>query len=146
MHECRAAKVYSGNRGRYSNSVEVRERRSMRTRPLELRLDPFNHSPTGLEWGYGGSGPAHLALAILADHLGDDTAAANFNRARWLLSWGAIDRGLSERGAFLTQPESALFLGIRPEAAQPRVCGIVYDQFAIGRFNSVRQFAGSGLD
>ena len=68
MHECRAAKIYSGNRGRYSNSVEVRERRSMRTRPLELRLDPFNHSSTGLEWGYGGSGPAHLALAILADH------------------------------------------------------------------------------
>lgn len=28
------------------------------------------HSPTGLECGYGGSGPADLAASILADHLG----------------------------------------------------------------------------
>lgn len=27
------------------------------------------HSPTGMEWGYGGSGPADLALSILADYL-----------------------------------------------------------------------------
>lgn len=38
--------------------------------PLPLRLDLFNHSPDGFEWGYGGSGPAQLALAILADFLG----------------------------------------------------------------------------
>ena len=34
-------------------------------------LDPgfryVNHSPTGFEWGYGGSGPAQLAFAILLD-------------------------------------------------------------------------------
>lgn len=29
------------------------------------------HSPTGFEWGYGGSGPADLALSILADVLGE---------------------------------------------------------------------------
>lgn len=29
------------------------------------------HSPTGLEWGYGGSGPADCALSILADFLGE---------------------------------------------------------------------------
>lgn len=28
------------------------------------------HSPTGFEWGYGGSGPSDLALAIMADFLG----------------------------------------------------------------------------
>jgi hypothetical protein len=27
----------------------------------------LNHSPQGFEWGYGGSGPAQLALAILLD-------------------------------------------------------------------------------
>lgn len=43
--------------------------------PLDPRLELRNHSPTGFEWGYGGSGPAQLALAILADYLGDDTAA-----------------------------------------------------------------------
>ena len=30
-----------------------------------------NHSPDGFEWGYGGSGPAQLALGILMDHTGD---------------------------------------------------------------------------
>lgn len=43
--------------------------------PLHWRLDLWNHSPSGLEWGYHGSGPAQLALAILADALGDDDAA-----------------------------------------------------------------------
>jgi hypothetical protein len=27
-----------------------------------------NHSPTGFSWGYGGSGPSQLALAILLDY------------------------------------------------------------------------------
>jgi len=43
--------------------------------PNGQRLDPHtdlvNHSPTGLEWGYGGSGPAQLALALLADQYAD---------------------------------------------------------------------------
>ena len=30
-----------------------------------------NHSPTGFEWGYLGSGPAQLALALLLDFTGD---------------------------------------------------------------------------
>ena len=43
--------------------------------PLDLRLDVCQHSLTGPEWGYGGSGPAQLAFAILADCLGDDKKA-----------------------------------------------------------------------
>ena len=46
-----------------------------RRRPLPLRLDLDNHSPTGFNWGYGGSGPAQLALALLADAFGDDDLA-----------------------------------------------------------------------
>jgi hypothetical protein len=34
--------------------------------PLDYRLDLRNHSPTGFEWGYAGSGPAQLALALCA--------------------------------------------------------------------------------
>lgn len=30
-----------------------------------------NHSPDGFMWGYGGSGPAQLALAILLEFLPD---------------------------------------------------------------------------
>ncbi len=44
-------------------------------RPLRLSLDLRNHSPTGFEWGYGGSGPAQLALALLADACGDKEKA-----------------------------------------------------------------------
>ena len=43
--------------------------------PLPLRLDIVNHSPTGFAWGYSGSGPAQLAVAILADWMGCDHAA-----------------------------------------------------------------------
>ena len=46
-------------------------------------LDPkpsqqlHNHSPAGFEWGYGGSGPAQLALSILLDFTGDEEVALN---------------------------------------------------------------------
>jgi len=51
---------------------------------LDLRLDLWNHSPTGPEWGYGGSGPAQTALAILADHLrNDDLAVRLHQRFKW---------------------------------------------------------------
>ncbi len=33
--------------------------------PLEESLTVVNHSPTGFAWGYGGSGPAQTALAIM---------------------------------------------------------------------------------
>jgi hypothetical protein len=44
---------------------------------MRKTLDPkpsqrlINHSPDGFAWGYGGSGPAQLALAILLDVTGD---------------------------------------------------------------------------
>lgn len=41
---------------------------------LDLRLDLCNHSPSGFAWGYLGSGPAQLALAILADYYDAETA------------------------------------------------------------------------
>jgi hypothetical protein len=41
-----------------------------RPRALPKCLNVIRHSPTGFEWGYPGSGPAQLALAILMDALG----------------------------------------------------------------------------
>lgn len=41
---------------------------------LDPRLDIRNYSPTGFEWGYGGSGPAQLAIAIIADFAYHKTA------------------------------------------------------------------------
>jgi hypothetical protein len=43
--------------------------------PMQERQDIVNHSPTGIAWGYGGSGPAQCALAILVDYLGDEQRA-----------------------------------------------------------------------
>lgn len=39
--------------------------------PLSPRNDLRNHSPSGLAHGYGGSGPAQLSLALLADYFGN---------------------------------------------------------------------------
>jgi uncharacterized protein DUF6166 len=70
-------------------------------RPLNPRLDLWNHSPTGFEWGYGGSGPAQLALAILADHLGNNRQALDFHhRFKW-----AVIAELPGRGWRLTSLE-----------------------------------------
>ena len=38
---------------------------------LAVRHDLCNHSPIGFAWGYGGSRPAQLALAMLAYLYGD---------------------------------------------------------------------------
>lgn len=52
--------------------------------PLNPRHDLHNHSPDGFEWGYGGSGPSQLALAILADHLSDDEEALEiYQHFKW---------------------------------------------------------------
>ena len=72
-------------------------------RALDPRFDLRFHSPDGFEWGYGGSGPAQLALALLADWLGDDRQAlalyqtfkshtvAGFPREGWTLTGKQID-------------------------------------------------------
>ena len=70
--------------------------------PLNPRFDLWHHSPTGFEWGYGGSGPAQLALALIADACeGDDIAVSYHQRYkgrivmflpqdRWILYAGDI--------------------------------------------------------
>ena len=55
--------------------IIVVEGRAAIGRPLALRLDLANKSPSGFAWGYGGSGPAQLALALCADATGDDEGA-----------------------------------------------------------------------
>jgi len=66
----------------------------------QVALDPgpsqklYNHSPEGFQWGYGGSGPAQLALALLLDVTGDGELSValhqHFKRdfvATWGESW-----------------------------------------------------------
>ena len=42
--------------------------------PLEQSLKIREHSPTGFNWGYGGSGPAQTALAICLLYLDPEQA------------------------------------------------------------------------
>ena len=74
---------------------------------LNERFDLANHSPTGFAWNYGGSGPAQLALAILADVTCDDDLAvrlyqkfkadviANMPRGKWELPESAVREWIS---------------------------------------------------
>ena len=62
-------KIYRGTRTTNGIAVSVtiiNHRTRMRVR--SLRHIPC-HSPDGFEWGYHGSGPADLALALLVDYL-----------------------------------------------------------------------------
>lgn len=69
-------KHYVGERTPQGCEVEVIDRDSPDGGyPLNPRLDLRNHSPSGYDWGYAGSGPAQLSLALLADALGDDERA-----------------------------------------------------------------------
>ena len=65
------------------------EQEQARSLSLPLRLDLWGHSPTGFEWGYGGSGPAQLSLALLADALGDDDKAVRLHQP---FKWEVVAR------------------------------------------------------
>ena len=87
-------------------------------RPLDpapsLRLR--NHSPTGFSWGYGGSGPAQLALAILLNEYGADFATRHYQEFKslfvagpsmdsaWSVDSNAIRAWVSQRG-YKTEPQ-----------------------------------------
>ena len=75
-------KQYEGKRN--GNAADV----TVNGQPLNPRLDLWNHSLTGFEWGYAGSGPAQLALALLADCLSDeqDAVVAGLPYAGWTLT------------------------------------------------------------
>jgi hypothetical protein len=79
-------KVYLGTRGQRGGFVTVQDG----NKP-PVALDPgfkhCNHSPDGFEWGYGGSGPAQLAFAILLDHLGSVPRALALHQ---MFKWSVI--------------------------------------------------------
>ncbi len=76
---------------------------------LDPRFDLRRFSAAGFEWTYEGDGPRQLALALLADHLGDDArtlrlvepfmkkVVAMLDNA-WRLTSAEIDAALSEIG------------------------------------------------
>lgn len=67
------AKLYQGK-----VAADPMSRVRVNGRPLALRLEIRNHSPSGFSWGYGGSGPAQTALALLCDATGNDKEAERY--------------------------------------------------------------------
>jgi hypothetical protein len=105
-------KTYTGERTAAGCAVLVSDDGG--SRGLDPRFDLRNHSPTGFEWGYGGSGPAQLALALAADVLRDDEAAVGVYQR---LKFRVVGR-LPEAGWTLTENELAATLRtLRDEAA-----------------------------
>jgi hypothetical protein len=41
------------------------------------------HSPTGFAWGYGGSGPADLALNVLSVFIGQEASEDLYQNFKW---------------------------------------------------------------
>lgn len=73
-------------------------------------------SPTGFEWGYGGSGPYALALSILWDHTGKDPGrraamhfkmdvVSQFNRERFELTATEVQAWIDANKAYLLESE-----------------------------------------
>ena len=56
---------FRGQRGRKDCVVQASTDGGETYHALPLYLEWVNHSPTGFEWGYYGSGPSQLAYAIL---------------------------------------------------------------------------------
>lgn len=93
----KAERTYAASRGPEGAQILVWE--DGKRRRLDPRLDLRSHSPSGLEWGYEGSGPSQLALALLADLLGSEKealeehpafmrrAVAALPRDGWSLTW-----------------------------------------------------------
>ena len=92
-------KIYEGGRSLQGSTVTVDGK------PLDPRFDLKRYCDAGFEWTYEGDGPRQLALALLADHFGDDAKAieahdkfvaeiiANLDNS-WRLTSDDVDKGL----------------------------------------------------
>jgi len=94
-------KIYSGKKSGGGGGQRVQVTEGTRITTLNPRTDLWNHSPTGFQWGYGGSGPAQLALALLADATGDDRLAVHLHQpfkrhfvCSFGNSWTMTDEGI----------------------------------------------------
>ena len=88
-------KVYSAQRNEQHELIVTVDGET-----LNPRLDLRCHSPDGFECGYGGSGPSQLALALLADSVGDEIAMDCYQQFKW-----KIVVNLPETGWTLTSTE-----------------------------------------
>ncbi len=116
-------KTYMGNRNAQNEAeVVVVQYVPFGVTALAPRFDLYNHSPTGFEWGYGGSGPAQLSLALLADHLADHADEVKIIERTFELDWLGEGVKPSDRAALrLYQGFKFAVIGGLPRAAAWRL-------------------------
>ena len=86
------AKIYKGKRARDGVVVEVLTFRVRKGR-RRLRHIPFHSATKGdLNWGYGGSGPADLALAILVDYFHEHAPSKGYRAGAACNTWMTTSR------------------------------------------------------
>lgn len=61
-----------------NREVLIEGRKGYKLLSPEASQKLYNHSPDGFAWGYGGSGPAQLALAILLEIFGEEVALSHY--------------------------------------------------------------------
>lgn len=88
-------------------------------RELPLRLDLWNHSPDGFEWGYGGSGPAQLALAMLCYIGVPDELAVRFHQD---FKWDVIAK-LDRDEWVVTVDQVKAWVNAHPPVPAPQEAG-----------------------
>lgn len=124
-------KLYFGvrNREKHETNVMVKDltMEELNSKTVDFDKDSHKlfhkvyHSPDGFEWGYGGSGPADLALSILYDYLDHDfemaweyhqifkqSFVAKIKEDNWIISGEQIQRILDNLGVLVKPKKPTL--------------------------------------
>ncbi len=100
--------------------------------PLDPRVELQRTSEVEFEWGYDGTGPRQLALAMLADHLGDDqqaldlhqvfleTAIAELKGDQWTLTGAQVQSAL-DQVAVVPMDLKTLLERVRGRRSRPEI-------------------------
>ncbi len=106
--------TYEGIKGPSLNFEVTKDEQTLDPRPSQKL---WNHSPDGFSWGYGGSSPSQLALALLLDVTQDEAlsmklyqlykrevvAEMNINFG-WLLTTFQIEHWIRMKGHTISTP------------------------------------------
>lgn len=124
-------KIYRGTRyGQHQLTVTVEQSTPRKPPGPQIALRHLvRHSPTGFQWGYGGSGPSDLARSLLADLFGEPEIHQTLYRA----FTGAIIRNLGDTWTLTEEQVRGVVRGILIDEAVDRdACVRCFDRGLCG--------------
>ena len=95
-------------------------------------LSHVRHHSENFEYGYGGSGPADLALSILADHFGEELDARSLSEGGWYVPDAPGGEFIPSRALQLCHQFKAAFVARRPRELPWRVTAAEIDAWIEG--------------